>query len=250
MYPVLFSIGALDVRASVVFLVLGILASILVGGREAIRVGISQQVFNLYWLALISLGLIFAALSGQIFRVKFLEALENLELALSRGYSSFGVILGALALGAIFEYFRKNSIGRALDLISLMLPLLLGIYRIGCLLNGCCYGLETDSIFGMYLPGEFGVWANRYPTQIILMIFNFGLFSYLWSRRQKKSFEGSLTLSYLILYSTGRLLIDFLRDLPHVLGPFSLHQLTAIAILLIAGFVAFEIRQEKVEAGM
>lgn len=128
-----------------------------------------------------------------------------------------------------------------MDTISLALPLILAIYRIGCLLNGCCYGLETDSFFGIVLPGYFGVWAKRYPTQIWLFVLNLALFTWLWSMRKKKSFDGILTIHYLILYSLGRLVIDAFRDLPRVLGPFSFHQLLAMTILLTTLYAYAEI---------
>jgi phosphatidylglycerol---prolipoprotein diacylglyceryl transferase len=243
LYPTLFTLGEIGIRSSVVFLVLGIIAGILLGWREARRVGISDREFHLYWISAIPLALLFGVLNGLIFRVGFWNALDNLEHALSNGLVSFGAALGLLLWGyLLFSKLSKfkKPIGLVLDTISLILPLILGIYRIGCLLNGCCHGLETDSIFGIVLPGAFGIWAKRFPTQIMLMVFNFALFAWLWSRREKKAFEGSLTFSFLIIYSFGRLLIDSLRTLPRVLGPFSLHQLTSIAILLITIYIYFE----------
>ena len=242
MYPILFTIGSFDLRASYIFLFLGILAGILVGQKETQRLGFSSSTFHLYWILVVPLVLLFFVLNGFIFDIEFFDTFKKVEYVLSRSFfSSFGMILGMLFLGYLVAKLRKENIGLLLDLISLTLPLILGIYRIGCLLNGCCYGLETDSVLGMILPDHFGVWLNRYPTQIWLLLFNFALFIWLWSRRKPKSFDGHLALSYLILYSLGRLIIDAFRDLPRVFGVFSLSQLISIAILLIMTYIYIEL---------
>lgn len=144
-------------------------------------------------------------------------------------------------MGRVFARRDGVPVGQVLDLVSLTLPLILAIYRVGCLLNGCCYGLETDGPLGMYLPaGPSGVWATRYPTQIMLAVFDLGLFAWLWYRRETRPLDGSLTLSFLILFSLGRLAIDALRDLPHAWGPFSPHQLASLAILVVTLYVVVE----------
>ena len=79
----------------------------------------------------------------------------------------------------------------------------------------------------------------------MLMIFNFALFAWLWLRRKRTSFDGELTLAYLMVYSLGRLGIDAFRSLPRVLGPFSLHQLASMTILLISGIIYLKLRTSK-----
>ena len=246
MYPTLFTIGTIHVRASVVFFVLAIITAVIVGRKEAIRIGLQQKEIQIFFLSVIPLGLLFGYINGLIFVVGFLDALDNLEKAFSGGLISFGAILGVFLWGYLLAKILKSPkpVGLILDSIAVVMPLVLGIYRFGCILNGCCYGLESSSFLGIYLPSFYGVWANRYPTQLMLMIFNFALFAWLWPKRKKKPFDGSLTLYYLFTYSLGRLLIDSLRELPRVFGPFSLHQLTASAILLISGYILLEFRYE------
>jgi phosphatidylglycerol:prolipoprotein diacylglycerol transferase len=244
LYPILLSIGNFHLTSSVFFLILGILAGILAGSREARRLGFNNRKFHQFWMWAVPLALLFGALNSLVFAVGLLPAVQNPGNALSSGLVSYGAILGAFLVCYLYLKIikREDLTGVAFDTIAVVLPLILGIYRIGCLLNGCCYGLETDGPLGMYLPGQHGEWATRYPTQIMLMVFNLGLFAWLWSRRKAKAFDGSLTLAFLFIYSLGRLVIDAFRDLPHVLGPFSLHQLTAIAIMIITAYIAFELR--------
>ena len=175
--------------------------------------------------------------------------MERLEHSFSNGLISFGAIAGTLLLGYILSKVRKQNTGVTLDTISLILPLVLGIYRIGCVLNGCCHGLETESFLGVVLPDDFGIWARRYPTQIWLMLFNLGLFAWLWSLRKKKSFDGIITIYYLLAYSLGRLIIDAFRELPPALGPLSLHQVMALTMLLATLYAYAEIYFARRSAG-
>jgi len=241
MYPVLITIANFDLRSSYVFLFLGILFGILVGYKEAKRVGISSFDFHIYWISAIPIALLFAAINGFAFWNHFGKISGRLEDILSYGLVSFGAIFGMLFLGYCLTKIRKINTGLYLDTVSLTLPVILAIYRIGCILNGCCHGLETESFLGITLPDNLGVLVRRYPTQIWLMVFNFALFAWLWSIRKKKSFDGVLTIYFLVLYSLGRLIIDAFRDLPRVLGPFSFHQLLAITILLTTLYAYLEI---------
>ncbi len=241
MFPVFFSIESFDLRASYVFLALGILAGIAVGFRESQRVGLSKNNFHIYWMSAIPFALLIGALNGFLFRFPIADALERLEHSFSYGLISFGAIAGALLLGYQLAIIRKQNTGVVLDTIALILPLVLGVYRIGCLLNGCCHGLETDSFLGIVLPNDYGIWARRYPTQIWLMVFNLGLFLWLWSQREKKSFDGMIAIQYLIIYSAGRMIIDAFRELPPALGPLSLHQVMALTMLLATLYAYAEI---------
>jgi len=244
MYPILFTFGLIDFHSQTILFVLGALLGFYIFRQEAMRAGITKRDI------LIGLAIVFPItyfvlyLNGAIFRLLRLGWV-NPEINLSPGTASFGLVLGVLFSGYIAAKQRKLPVGRTLDCISLALPIAQCFGRIGCLLNGCCYGLETDSFLGMYLPGSFGVWAYRYPTQIMLALFDLTLFAWLWWYRADKPYDGNLTLSYLFIFSAGRLVIDSFRGLPRVLGPFSLHQLTSIAILLVATYFLLEHGREK-----
>lgn len=245
MIPILFTLGEFEVSSSVFFLILGVLAGLGVGWVEARRGGAADRLFHGFWVSAVPLALLLAALNGWFFEVGIAEGLRSIARADYAGLVSFGAVLGLLLWGFVYSKLTKLQVGAVLDTIAVVLPVVLGVYRIGCMLAGCCHGLETDGLLGVYLPGRGGVWANRYPTQFMLMLFDFALFGWLWSRRKRKLFEGQQVLLFLFAHSLGRLIIDALRDLPRVLGPFSLHQLTSIAILLITSYTAFELWRER-----
>jgi phosphatidylglycerol:prolipoprotein diacylglycerol transferase len=241
MYPVLFTVGSLEIRSYLIFMSLGAALGIIVGAREAKRVGIDSRDTLIFCLLVIPIALGIGLLNGLLFDLDFYRALALSILLLDASLVSFGIIFGAYLLGALFALWRKVSVGRSLDVITLALPLILGVTRIGCLLNGCCYGRETDGIGGVFLPGYRGEWAYRYPTQVWLMVFDLVLFGWLWLRRKRSPYEGSQTIAFLIVFSVGRLVIDSFRPLTAVVGPLSLHQLMSIVIFI--GALAFYIRR-------
>ena len=247
MFPLLVDIGDLQLRLStLIFMILGLAVGTAVAGREYQRLGFNNQSRNqMFWALAIPLVFLISMFSAFLLNLGGWDLFENLENALSFGFSSFGAVLGVLFLGYIqSKLLKEPTAGRRLDFISSILPLSLGIYRIGCLLNGCCYGEVTDGPLGVYLPDVHGVWAYRYPTQILLMFLDFGLFYWLWRHKDKQSFDGKLTISFLIIFGIGRFLIDGLRNLPAVLGSLSMLQLASFCIFAIALYIAYEFRNE------
>ena len=79
--------------------------------------------------------------------------------------------------------------------------------RVGCFLAGCCYGVETDSIFGVRFPF---LDHNVYPTQLFEAIFLFILSAILFILAIKKKWIHNLAL-YLFSYGIFRFLLEFLR---------------------------------------
>ena len=80
------------------------------------------------------------------------------------------------------------------------------IGRIGCLMAGCCYGMETNSIFGMYLPA---IGKTVIPTQLYESVFLFLLFGVLTTVFFKTKLN--CLYIYMIAYGVFRFLIEFLR---------------------------------------
>ena len=108
------------------------------------------------------------------------------------------------------------------------------IGRIGCTLNGCCYGLETTLPWGIEYtnPNSFGISAGIvHPTQVYEIIYNLIAFGVLAKLRGKVKPDGNLYLIYLGLYSVWRIGIDFIRDGNPFL--FGLHQAQVIGIIVL-----------------
>ncbi len=160
----------------------------------------------------------------------------------------FGIATGYL-------YLRKHRLS-FLDLMDQAIPvfaLAFCLARFGCLAAGCCGGAVTQSVIGMNMPDEYGVWAKRYPTQLMsagfeLFIF-FGL-SWLDAQRRKTDGlrlpawlypRGVIFFIYVLLFCIERFTLEFIRyDYHPVLGIFSLPHLLMLGGMLatLAGFWA------------
>lgn len=224
---------------------LALIVGFFVGRYEIRRREISDKAFYTYWVLAVPIALLLAAVNSAIFYDRLFNIFANPSEFTSIGLVSFGAVIGTLGLGVILARIFKISTGQILDVISITLPLILGIYRIGCILNGCCYGLETTGFFGVYLPNLSGQWADRYPTQIMLLVFDFSLFSFLWKWRLKEPLEGKTTLVFLLSFSIFRLVLDNFRELPPVNDWLNILQLGSLTILLLTLYVLIMSRLRK-----
>ncbi|MFC2034326.1 prolipoprotein diacylglyceryl transferase [Chloroflexota bacterium] len=151
------------------------------------------------------------------------------------GLTIYGGILGA-ALGIwVYSKFSNFKFGYMVDLI--VPPLLLAqiIGRVGCTINGCCYGTECSLPWGiMYThPDSLApIGMVVHPTTVYEIVFLLIVFIVILLLRDRLASAGSLFSLYLGLYSLWRLSIDFWRDGTSFL--FGLHQSQVIAIITLA----------------
>ena len=153
------------------------------------------------------------------------------------GLSIYGAVLGA-ALGVwIFSLFSKKfSFGYMADMLAPGIILAQAIGRVGCTLNGCCYGVETDIFCAVVYqhPDSLGpLGIPVHPTQIYEIFYNLIIFGVLLGLRGRFRPDGSLFLIYLTFYAFWRLGIDFVRDGTDFL--FGLHQaqINSIIVLIV-----------------
>jgi prolipoprotein diacylglyceryl transferase len=152
---------------------------------------------------------------------------------------------GGLLAGIItaWVYIKRNKmpLWKTADIIILYLPLAQSIGRIGCFLNGCCYGTPTFSPIGISLPGHI---LPLHPIQLYLSIFLLLTFLVLRKIYKKKIFDGIVFFSYIIIYSAGRFLLDFLRgDLSIIFVGLRTSQLISVIIFLFFSFSFTILRQ-------
>jgi phosphatidylglycerol:prolipoprotein diacylglycerol transferase len=151
------------------------------------------------------------------------------------GLAIYGAVLGA-ALGAwIYSKFSKFNYGYYADAIAPGIILAQAVGRVGCTLNGCCYGTSCDLPWAITYtdPSHGALIQSVHPTQIYEIFYNLLIFGVLLLFRKRFRPDGSLFMIYLMLYSAWRLGIGFIRQGPDAL--FGMHeaQLLAIVVLLI-----------------
>lgn len=175
------------------------------------------------------------------------DIINDPSILLNFGYGF--VIYGAIGGGALTMYLyckkKKWNIIEIFDIVVPGLAIAQGFGRIGCFLAGCCYGAETDLPIGVVFPegslAPSGI--HIHPTQIYSSIFDFALGFLLLYYGRKQRMNGKVMAIYLIVYSIGRFLVEYLRD-DHrgSIGLFSTSQFIAI-FTLVLGIIMFNINK-------
>ncbi len=165
------------------------------------------------------------------------------------GLTIEGAVLGA-ALGIwIYSRFTKFRYGAFVDAIAPSIILAQAIGRVGCFINGCCYGLPTSLPWGVAYTNPASEVARNllgvpvHPTQVYEIIYNLIIFGVLLSLRNKFKPEGSLFAIYLSFYAIWRIGIDFIRDGNPFL--FNLHQAQVIGIIILLITIPFFIMKTR-----
>lgn len=236
MHRVLFSIGHFPVYSYGVLLGIAFLVGILFAVRRAPRFGIlPESVVEAASLCIIGaiLGSRFAyvLLHFDYYRHYPLHILSFRE----GGLTFYGGVVGAIVLTVPYLYHRRYKLAAFFDLFAPPLALGYAIARVGCFLNGCCYGrISPFSFFplGVKFPDLEGF---RYPTQVYAIGYSLVIFLILLRIEGTRRFQGELFLDYLVLYGVARFLIEYLRDEPFsVLGFLTLGQAACLGIILFA----------------
>ncbi|MDP3731742.1 MAG: prolipoprotein diacylglyceryl transferase [Candidatus Omnitrophota bacterium] len=231
MYPTICKIGPFTIYSYGLMLAIAFLVSSTLAVLQAkIEKMNPDTIFNFSFIVFIS-GIIGARTLYIIENIAYYlkNPLEIMMLALG-GLSWFGGLMLGLILGTIYLKKKKLSIYMTLDLVIPFVALGQAIGRIGCLLNGCCFG--KISKFGIYFPVHK---LFLIPTQIyssLALIFIFIILRFIQERPHK---EGEIFFAYLILYSIKRFSIEFWRaDNETILFGLTLFQLISIAIFSLS----------------
>ncbi len=236
-------VAFLSIRWYGIMVALGVVVLVLWMLRE-VRRGAKLSYDTVITAALVAIpsGIIFSRLLHVIDRWSYYIDHPGGIIGFS-GLTIYGAILGA-AIGIwICSRFSKFRFGYFADLLTPGLILAQAIGRVGCTINGCCYGAEAPSWLPWSVvythPDSYGYEASRalsegmglHPTQpyeIIFLLITFGVLFWLRKRFQP---DGSLFLIYIGIYSMWRIGIDFLRDGTSFL--FGLHQAQVIGIIVL-----------------
>ncbi|HOP75578.1 MAG TPA: prolipoprotein diacylglyceryl transferase [Bacillota bacterium] len=163
----------------------------------------------------------FLIFPGEIFKIN------------SGGLAFHGGLIGGFGAGYWFTRVKRIPTWQLADLVAPMIAFGYALVRVGCLLNGCCYG-KTSA-----LPWALRCASNdsllRHPTQLYSLIGSLILAVILFKLRNHKQFPGFLFLLYIGLYSILRFGVEFFREGPMIFPWLSLAQ----GVCLLLGILAF-----------
>ena len=233
--PVAFSIGPFSVHWYGIMIALAVLALIFWALRE-VRRGANlsyEMVFNAALVGIPS-GVIFSRLLHVIDRWQYYFQNPG-QIIGGSGLTIWGAVLGAaLGIWIYSRFSKKFSFGYLADVIAPGIILAQAIGRVGCVLNGCCYGMETDIFCAIIYtnPESFGpIGVPVHPTHIYELVYDLIIFAVLLGLRGRFRPDGSLFLIYLTFYALWRLGIDFIREGTVFL--FGLHEAQVISIIVL-----------------
>ena len=122
------------------------------------------------------------------------------------------------------------------------------IGRWGNFINVEAYGYETDLPWRMGIY-ETGKYIEVHPTFLYESIATFIIFILIIIISNKRKYKGQITLTYLILYSFVRMLIEGLRTDSLMLGNIRISQLLSLIIFLISIFILIKKSLEEKKKG-
>ncbi len=251
MFPKLVSIGSFYIPTYGVLVALGFLAGLGIAVRLARRAGLpAEKITNLAVYCAMA-GIVGAKLfmflfdigdyirnPGQIFTLETLQA---------AGVFHGGFIV-ALLLAVL--YMRKQRLPAFLTMDAFAPGVALGqaIGRLGCFAAGCCWGKECDLPWGVRFRSDFAAPVpldkTLHPAQLYESAADLLIFAILYRQFNRRHRPGHVIGLYLVLYSTARFIIEFFREHEQSLvGPFSLTQWIALALLILGALILLRGRQ-------
>ncbi len=226
MHPILFHLGSFPVHSYGVMIALAFLAGLWTATRRARRENISGE-----RIADITLWLMVGAILGAravyvatYWREEFADQpFSEIFMIQHGGLVYYGGLIGAIIAGAIFIRWKKLPLWKTADVLAPSIALGNVFGRIGCLLNGCCYGRACSFPWAIHFPADHATGgAPVHPTEIYDAVLNFGVYLFLaWLFRRKK-FDGQIFATYLLCYAVTRSFVEYFRgdysDLHYHLG--------------------------------
>lgn len=212
MRSTLFTIFGLPIRSYGLMMVIGFMLGI----RRATKVSLKRygiEPDRVYDIALVSLlGGVIGARVVYILLNPGTESWSGFFAVWQGGLSFHGGLACAMILGYIYTRIAKMSFVNVADMVAPSLAIGYALTRIGCFLNGCCYGAPTSLPWGVRFNENGVLTPPSHPTQIYATIINLLIFWLLTRLEKLNRKPGFVFVAYLGLYSIYRFLIEYLRS--------------------------------------
>ena len=259
MCPELFSIGPIPIRSFGIGLALSFLLGVFYVRKITQRDGKQFEPMLNYAYIMIFGGVLGARLSYVFlhwsdFSNNLLNAVNPFQSGQFgiAGLNLYGGILLAIGGSMAYAAYRKDNILDIFDYYAPTVGLGIGVSRIGCFLNGCCFGTPTDLPWGVEFPegsipyAIFGS-AHIHPAQIYSSLYGVALLLILHFVLKKRQFVGQVIALLFMAEALARFLIEYVRyyedamwfDLAGIRPTYN--QVVSLGLFL-AGFAIYVIR--------
>lgn len=236
--PVFLSLGSLEIRYYGLVYFFGFLLSwiYLKKGQKSKIFTNSDHVEDLIFYVILS-----SILFSRIFYVLFYNFSNYFSNPLeifkiwNGGLSIHGGLVGAV-LGILY-FIKKNKeykFFQISDILVVPLAFFLIFGRIANFINAELVGRITTIPWAVKFPNVEGF---RHPSQLYESAKNILIFLILNFKSNRKHRPGELTALFLILYSTLRFFIEFVREPEIYVGPLTMGQVLCIPTLIIGIYI-------------
>lgn len=255
----------LPIHAFGVLAAAGFLAALWVALDRGRREKLAEAMIWDVWTASLLGGLVGARLLYVVEQWDYFAQAPAQMFAIWRGgLVWYGGVAGALVAVLLYLRYQRQPAPAVIDAVTPATMVGLAFGRVGCFLNGCCFGKVTDLAWGVCYPRDGGsgqfhsalaqefsppfayqvdtMHLDRlaslslavHPTQLYESASTLLIFLLLTAYYPHRRRPGEVFWLMLILYSTARFFIEMLRTNAPVLGGLSLAQLMSLAAVPIA----------------
>ncbi|MBN2170155.1 MAG: prolipoprotein diacylglyceryl transferase [Candidatus Krumholzibacteriota bacterium] len=269
MHPDIFRIGSLTLHAYGAMLTLSFILGLLLALRRSGRRGVAREhVMDLFQIiilaAIVGARIFFVVFHLDLYRDRWWRVLALWE----GGLTLYGGLL--LAIGASWLYLRLRRVPFLVmaDVMAPSLGLGIMVTRVGCFLNGCCFGLPTDCPLGVgFPPGSEATETARtllahdrgrslldlplspaiHPAQLYASLGGALILAILLLLDRRPRRPGFLFAGFLVLYGIHRFVVDQFRyyeEAMRVLG-LSVNQWLSVGLVVAGLFLFAWIRRRR-----
>ena len=224
MYPILIKYGRFELHSYGLLLAVAFISGIYLAFYRARKRGIySNHVMNsaliIMICAITGSRFLYVITHLNEFRGHWLDTINPIQSSGTIGIGGLSIAGGVLfSLIALILYclLKKISILRLCDVFAPSFTLGLGIGRIGCFLNGCCFGKPCGLPWCLTFPGNSpagSIFPNTpiHPTQLYTSLYGLIIFVMILLLDRRKRPDGFLVSIFLMLYSLCRFAVDYVR---------------------------------------
>lgn len=128
------------------------------------------------------------------------------------GLVYYGGLMGAALACILFARIKQLPLWKLADILAPSIALGYVFGRIGCLLNGCCYGRVCSLPWAIHFPPGHETYPNGvHPTEVYDSLLNLLLYAALAWLYRRKQFDGQVFAVYLLCYALTRSFVEMFR---------------------------------------
>ena len=220
--------------------------------RLATRRGIDDEHITDLYLVIIVTSIIGARLNYVVSNwQEYANNLSAIPKVWEGGMVYLGGFTGAMLGGFGYLWMRGLGYGAYYDMFAPAVPFACALGRVGCFLNGCCFGIACDLPWAMKFPMRTGAGADaRHPTQIYELIILLAISAFMHRYYMRNRRPGMAMVLFMYLYSADRFTIEFFRaesTYEHYLFGLTLGQSTCLLVVVVAAVLHVLIRKRVPE---